>query len=475
MMRKYSFLFIVSVMTSLAVAQETDVARPDWPQPIIKGSVVVWGGDAGKEAAMGAFVRLAGESTMLVVSNTADTARATWADVENAKVVSVLDSSDLSSVSYVWLDSFTLGDIATRSKLMEIKQGGGAVALSEELLAGWFQTLFPYVSLSSDDSVNGALEMDVSDDGAVVLQGRFLRGYGDGTTTFRLAEGAGLEATEVVLQRRGRLDLVSLRRRAIDRTLPPYPVEKKPEVKSGSLMIVGGGGLPAGMVERFIELAGGEDALIVYVPCSFEEEIAQEPGFVRLLRSRGAKNVTWIHTKDRVKADTDEEFLAPLKEAGGVWFGGGRQWNLVDSYIDTKAHDLMRDVLKRGGVIGGSSAGASIQAEFLARGDPLGNLNIIAPGYLRGLGFLPGAAVDQHFTQRGRQKDMTELMKAYPQVLGIGIDEATAIIVQGTVAEVIGNGAVHFYDYRTPPEGETDYLKLSAGKKYDLANRTEID
>ncbi|MCH7932141.1 MAG: hypothetical protein IH906_08045, partial [Proteobacteria bacterium] len=86
-MRKYSFLFIFSIATALAVAQETDVARPDWPQPIIKGSVVVWGGDAGKEAAMGAFVRLAGDSEMLVVSNTADTARATWVDVENAKVV----------------------------------------------------------------------------------------------------------------------------------------------------------------------------------------------------------------------------------------------------------------------------------------------------------------------------------------------------------------------------------------------------
>jgi cyanophycinase len=181
--------------------------------------------------------------------------------------------------------------------------------------------------------------------------------------------------------------------------------------------------------------------------------------------------VTWIHTKDRNKSDTDEEFLKPLKEAKGVWFGGGRQWNLVDSYQDTKAHELMREVLKRGGAIGGSSAGASIQAEFLARGDPLGNTNIIAPGYTRGLGFLPGAAVDQHFTQRGRHKDMTLLMKTYPQLLGIGIDEATAIIVRGTTAEVAGRGQVFFYDYRVAPPGEIDYVALKEGDRFDLKER----
>ena len=233
--------------------------------------------------------------------------------------------------------------------------------------------------------------------------------------------------------------------------------------------------MPQGLLERFIEAAGGPDAPIVYVPCEAAEVIATEPSFVRSLKNAGAKNVTWIHTKDRNTADKDDKFLAPLKDAKGVWFGGGRQWNLVDSYMDTQAHELMRAVLQRGGAIGGSSAGASIQAEFLARCDPLGNVAIIAPGYLRGLGFLPGAAVDQHFTQRGRHKDMTSLMLAYPQLLGIGIDEATAIIVRRTTAEVDGRGQVFFYDYsKGKPTGETDYTALKSGEKYDLAKRTKI-
>ena len=76
----------------------------------------------------------------------------------------------------------------------------------------------------------------------------------------------------------------------------------------------------------------------------------------------------------------------------------------------------------RGGVIGGSSAGASIQGEYMPRGHPLGNTVMAAEGYERGFGFLPGCAIDQHFFARNRTADMTGLMKKYPQYLGIGID-----------------------------------------------------
>ena len=100
-----------------------------------------------------------------------------------------------------------------------------------------------------------------------------------------------------------------------------------------------------------------------------------------------------LHTKDRTEADSDEEFLKHLSEATGIWFGGGRQWNFVDSYYGTKAHQLMLDVLDRGGVVGGSSAGASIQGEYLARANPVANFDIMAPGYERGLGFISGVAI----------------------------------------------------------------------------------
>ena len=137
-----------------------------------------------------------------------------------------------------------------------------------------------------------------------------------------------------------------------------------------------------------------------------------------------------LHTRDPKKAD-DPTFSEMLTKAGGVWFGGGRQWRFVDAYAGTLTEKRFHEVLARGGAIGGSSAGASIQSEYMPRGHPLGNTVMAAEGYERGFGFLPGCAVDQHFFARKRTADMTGLMKKYPQYLGIGIDEATAIVVTG--------------------------------------------
>ena len=103
--------------------------------------------------------------------------------------------------------------------------------------------------------------------------------------------------------------------------------------------------------------------------------------------------------------------------------------------------EMGADVLRRGGVIGGSSAGATIQGEFLVRGHPLGNTVMMAEGYERGFGFLPGTAIDQHFTQRGRHPDLIPVIQRHPKLLGIGIDESTAIVVTGTKVEVLGQHA----------------------------------
>ena len=100
----------------------------------------------------------------------------------------------------------------------------------------------------------------------------------------------------------------------------------------------------------------------------------------------------------------------------------------------------------------------------------------MAEGYERGLGFLPGTAIDQHFAQRDRFADMTALMRVYPQLLGIGIDETTALIVKGHVGEVVGRNSVHFYDYRTKPgDGERDYASVHPGGRYDLKARQVLD
>lgn len=275
------------------------------------------------------------------------------------------------------------------------------------------------------------------------------------------------------------LDLTEWRRDAIDRTLEQFPlaVPGKPRVENGSLFIVGGGGLPAGLMNDFVQAAGGpQEAQLVYVPCSEADEIRTPPSMLRTWEKMGVKQATVLHTKDRLKANNDEAFYEPLKTATGIWFGGGRQWNFADSYYGTTTHKLMKQVLARGGTIGGSSAGASVQARYLARATPIENFRIMAPGYERGgLGFLSGVAIDQHFTQRRRQPDMTQLMDRYPQLLGIGIDETTAIIVTHSSARVVGQGRVHFYDRNLPVYPDRpDFVALKAGGVYDLANRKVV-
>lgn len=322
---------------------------------------------------------------------------------------------------------------------------------------------------------------------AIVLRNRKIRVVGDGRATFCLManEEKPLRVLHVKQSRSRRanpyqtiVDLTAWRRDAIERTVEPFPSADPPtpHVENGTLIIVGGGGMPRGLMSRLVELAGGEEAKLVYVPCSEADEISGRQRTVETWKRMGVKSATFIHTKDRNKANSDSQFLAPLKDATGIWFGGGRQWNFADSYYGTEAHRLMKDVLKRGGVIGGSSAGASIQAAYMCRANPVANFDIMAPGYERGLGFIRGVAIDQHFSQRGRQKDMTQLVDRYPQLLGIGLDEATAIVVEKSRAEVVGRGKVHFYNRNEPViPGTDDFLALEAGAVFDLEKRKVVE
>ncbi len=239
---------------------------------------------------------------------------------------------------------------------------------------------------------------------------------------------------------------------------------------NGSLVIVGGG-LTPGIVQRFIELAGGPDASIIVIPTALGGDNAAASGesFARRLAGYGAKNVSVLHTRDRERANS-ASFVQPLTEAGGVWFGGGRQWRLADAYLGTKTEQALRGVLDRGGVIGGTSAGATIQGSYLVRGDSKTNM-IMMGDHEQGFGYLKNTAIDQHVLSRNRQFDMIEVIRAKPQLLGIGIDEDTAIVVQGDEFEVIGRSYVAIYDHETMG-AEGRFYFLEPGQRFDLATRT---
>lgn len=200
------------------------------------------------------------------------------------------------------------------------------------------------------------------------------------------------------------------------------------------------------------------------------------------LRNKGATNVTVLHTKSKEAANSDE-FIKPLLNAQAVWFGGGRQWHLVDSYKDTKCEALFWKVLDRGGVIGGSSAGATIQGSYLARGDTKNN-QIMMGDHEVGFGFIKNIAIDQHVLARNRQFDLFDITKKRPELLGIGIDERTAIVVQGDQFEVIGDHYVLMYDgkfwsregseLKNIPDSDSRFYFLRKGDKYDLKKREVI-
>ena len=239
---------------------------------------------------------------------------------------------------------------------------------------------------------------------------------------------------------------------------------------NGSLIVAGGALSDPAVFARFVELADGPSAPIVVIPTAGGgESYDQFFRGRRAFEAAGATNITILHTYDRDVADTDE-FAAPLREARGVWFTGGRQWRLADSYLDTKVHDALWGVLERGGVIGGSSAGASIQGSYLVRGDTRTN-TIMMGDHEVGLGFLKGVGIDQHLLMRNRQFDLIEVIRAKPDLLGIGIDENTAIVVQGDRFEVVGQSYAVIYDANATLDGGGLFYFLAPGDRYDMATR----
>ena len=249
----------------------------------------------------------------------------------------------------------------------------------------------------------------------------------------------------------------------------------------GTLLVIGGAASDI-FYEKFMELVGGADAPIVVIPTAVTSDSLTAEDLERFKNSfteKGFKQVTVLHTRDRDVANS-KDFVKPIKNAAGVWFSGGRQWRHADSYLDTRTHKAFFKLLERGGVIAGSSAGATIQGSYLARGDTRKN-TIMMGDHEEGLSFMTNVAIDQHLLARNRQFDMFEILENRPELLGIGLDEDTGIIVEGDQFTVFGNSYVAIYDgtrwsaerdtiYQLPA-GSHDFYLLREGERYDMLNR----
>lgn len=237
----------------------------------------------------------------------------------------------------------------------------------------------------------------------------------------------------------------------------------------GYLVISGGG--PD--FKDFLALAGGKNARIVVIPTAAITQPSDEKTLPPYCSAGGpfaGLKCTVLHTTDRKVADSSE-FAAPLKDATGVYLEGGRHWRLADAYLNTLTLKEMFGVLDRGGVIMGGSAGATIQGSYMVRGssNPDDNTIMMAPGHEVGFGFFTNVTIDQHVDARGRENDLAPVMKAHPQLLGLGLDQSTSITVHGDTLTVNGPKRVAVWDGKNH-DGK-GYYYLRTGDSLNTATR----
>ena len=217
-----------------------------------------------------------------------------------------------------------------------------------------------------------------------------------------------------------------------------------------------------------IALAGGSAAHIVVIPTAAIRKPNDEKKFAQYCSTVFAKvKCTVLHTTDRELADSPE-FVAPLRDATGVYLEGGRQWRLADAYLGTLTLKAILGVLDRGGVVMGGSAGATIQGSYMVRGssNPDNNTIMMAPGHEVGFGLITNATIDQHVDTRGRENDLVPVMKKHPELLGIGLDESTSITVHGDTLTCNGPRRAAIWDGKDHDGKE--YYYLHAGDSLDL-------
>jgi cyanophycinase len=237
--------------------------------------------------------------------------------------------------------------------------------------------------------------------------------------------------------------------------------------KTGTLIITGGGSAPAALA-LFKTMAGGDNAKIVEIPTA-SVDAPQTPEQLQKFCSF-SPHCTIMHTTDRAIADSDA-FVTPLKTATGVRLEGGRQWRLADAYLGTRTLTEIKNVLSRGGVVYGGSAGATIQGSYLVRGSstPDDNTIMMAPGHEVGFSLFTNVAIDQHVDARNRQTDLAVVMKAHPELLGIGLDQGTSITVHGDT--LTANGPDHVAIWDGKEHDGKGYYWLHPGDTLNTANR----
>ncbi|MFN8789901.1 MAG: cyanophycinase [Bdellovibrionales bacterium] len=220
--------------------------------------------------------------------------------------------------------------------------------------------------------------------------------------------------------------------------------------RRGTLLIIGGAEDKVGeclILKDFARHARGGPVVIVTAASQVAKDLYRD--YVRIFRRLGLRKIRHLYLEQPEEA-RNPEIVHLFDHATGVFFTGGDQLRITTKMGGTDLLHHILEIYKRGGVVAGTSAGASIMGKTMLVGDDgveshkVGNW-MMAPG----LGFAEEMLIDQHFAQRGRIGRLLGAVAMNPGVLGIGIDEDTAIRVEGDHFQVIGRNAVYVVDGRS--------------------------
>lgn len=215
---------------------------------------------------------------------------------------------------------------------------------------------------------------------------------------------------------------------------PVRPIDPR---ATGTLILCGGVTAPA-VERRLVALAGGPKARIVVIPtASTIVGKPDEAALTRSFRDLGAGSVQVLHTLSRDKAD-DPAFCEPIRRANAVWITGGSQARLSEVYRGTRVERELHDLFERGGVVGGTSAGAAVMSDVMIEGGRDEKDLVIG----RGFDLLPNSVIDMHFLERGRVQRLLKALETHPGRYGLGIDAATAIEYHAGSFRVLGQSYV---------------------------------
>ena len=221
-----------------------------------------------------------------------------------------------------------------------------------------------------------------------------------------------------------------------------------PEPASGTLIVIGGNEDKAGdrLILSEVAAHARNDAIVIATVAS---TVPEENWLVyrRVFAEMGVPRIEHLDVPTRAAAFRSQATTA-LEGAGAVFFTGGDQGQITTRIAGTPLHDAIRRLYEAGACIAGTSAGAATMSETVITSNAIddGHSDVRAFTTIAGLGLLRGVLIDQHFAQRGRMTRLLAAVAQNPALFGIGIDEDTAIVVQGAVVSVIGAGSVYLVD-----------------------------